>query len=113
MDLVDFTYASADLALWSVLEPTLGVVNASLPVFRPVLARIFNSSKFDWARTSAGSRRAQGTGEGSDRSKQTPLWRDKLQSNSEGSKHFKRLPDAYPLDTINLVDDNHSRDGGV
>jgi hypothetical protein len=113
MDLVDFTYASADLAVWSVLEPTLGVVNASLPVLRPIIARIFSSPAFDWARSVSSSRRTQGTGEGSDRSKQTPLWRDKRQSNSEGSKHFKRIPDAYPLDTINLVGPGQSRDEEV
>ena len=44
VDLVDFTYSSIGLSRWSFLEPSLGVVNACLPVTRPALEEIFGSS---------------------------------------------------------------------
>lgn len=41
LDLVDFTYSSAMLTVWSVLEPTLGIVNACLPLIRPATDKLF------------------------------------------------------------------------
>lgn len=37
---MDGTFSSTPLALWRVFEPTLGVVNACLPVMRLALQRI-------------------------------------------------------------------------
>ncbi|KAF2194318.1 hypothetical protein K469DRAFT_437352, partial [Zopfia rhizophila CBS 207.26] len=37
MDLHDFSYTYADLGMWSIVEPLLGVVNACLPVMRPLI----------------------------------------------------------------------------
>ncbi|MCJ1311548.1 hypothetical protein MMC25_005221 [Agyrium rufum] len=36
----DFTFDLAYLAIWSDLEPTLGIISSSLPVLRPVLTRL-------------------------------------------------------------------------
>lgn len=41
LDLVDFTYSSAMLCVWSVLEPTLGIVNACLPLVRPATDKLY------------------------------------------------------------------------
>lgn len=48
LDLTDVTSSCAPLALWTVLEPTLGVVNACLPVMRPALQKIFGSDAILW-----------------------------------------------------------------
>ncbi|KAF2008746.1 hypothetical protein BU24DRAFT_321242, partial [Aaosphaeria arxii CBS 175.79] len=40
LDLTDFTYACINLSIWAILEPTLGIVNACLPVFRPIASSV-------------------------------------------------------------------------
>lgn len=48
LDLQDFIYSSADLTSWSLLEPTLGVVNACLPVLKPVFQQLAQSRLRTW-----------------------------------------------------------------
>jgi hypothetical protein len=43
MDLHDFHYTYADLGMWSIVEPQLGIVNACMPVMQPFLRRIAKS----------------------------------------------------------------------
>lgn len=43
LDLTDFMYSSANLFSWSMLEPTLGIVNACLPVMQPVFQKLVES----------------------------------------------------------------------
>ena len=47
-DLTDLTYGATLGACWSVLEPTLGVVNACLPTMRPSLRKVFNKEVLAW-----------------------------------------------------------------
>ncbi|KAI1134209.1 hypothetical protein F5Y05DRAFT_422792 [Hypoxylon sp. FL0543] len=42
-DMTDATYTTTGVALYSILEPTLGVVNACLPTIKPALIRISKS----------------------------------------------------------------------
>jgi hypothetical protein len=113
MDIADFSYAATDLAIWSFLEPSLGIVNASLPVLRPVGSRILNSSALEWARSSLrSSKSTAGTGKERASSGWTRSKSGKSQSDS-----FQRLEDPtdrmYPLDTINLVGEEDRRAFGV
>ena len=48
LDLHDFIYSGADLTSWSLLEPTLGVVNACLPVLKPVFQQLAPSRLRTW-----------------------------------------------------------------
>ncbi len=54
-DLKDLTYTDAPGACWSTLEPTLGVVNACLPIMRPVLRKLFHSGIFSWSTKASSS----------------------------------------------------------
>lgn len=49
-DLADMTFTVTEAAYWSVLEPTLGVVNACLPVMRPALRKLFHKDMFTWSK---------------------------------------------------------------
>jgi hypothetical protein len=99
LNLADFWYSSAGLANWSVLEPTLGIVNACLPVLRPVAQKILGSKVFAWK---------SGSGEGSAQA-------ISRRSFSYGVKRGEKCTDdgesrlssgaerqLYPLDTISV-----------
>ncbi|KAI1759310.1 hypothetical protein GGR53DRAFT_513984 [Hypoxylon sp. FL1150] len=49
-DLSDATYSVPSSTILTVLEPTLGIVNASLPVIKPALDRIFHLRVFEWTK---------------------------------------------------------------
>ena len=42
-DLADMTYNVTPGAIYSVLEPTLGVVNACLPTIKPAITELFGA----------------------------------------------------------------------
>lgn len=77
----DFSYTYRYLAIWSLVEPQLGVINACLLLMRPVLQRVLKS-----------------------RSKESfvPVSGQKCTD----TRHFKRMSDTedalYPLDTDTL-----------
>ena len=106
MNLDDFSYSAVDLGVWSILEPTLGIVNASLPVLHPVGSNIFESSAYAWARTSFRSllspRSTQGETDNIASGRSWPRSPKRTDRDS-----FRRLADPtdrlYPLDTINSV----------
>lgn len=52
-DLNDLTYTVTPGAIYSVLEPTLGIVNACLPTMKPAIKRVFHTKAFDQSSTSA------------------------------------------------------------
>lgn len=114
MDINDFTYAAADLAVWSFLEPSLGIINASLPVLRPVGLRIYNSSAIEWAKSSLRTTRSAGPSSNGQKSRN--VWTRSRSKNSHVDS-FRRLEDPtdrmYPLDTINLVGTEDRRGSGV
>lgn len=57
MDLTNFTYGAAALARWSVLEPTLGIVNACLPLMRPVIQKFHKANILSWIKCTKGARK--------------------------------------------------------
>jgi hypothetical protein len=96
MDLLDISYSGAALARWSVLEHTLGVVNAGLPVMRPVLQKLLGSSRFDWTKASRGSRiNAEAESE------RLPGPATGASSSHPETKHFHRL-DSYSLNEVHI-----------
>ena len=48
-DLSDITYAGPSLGYWTVLEPTLGIVNCCLPIMQPSMNTTLRSRAFTWA----------------------------------------------------------------
>ena len=93
MDLHDFSYTYVDLGMWSIVEPQLGVVNACLPVMRPVLDRLTKS--YSSQRVIPSSWR----GNSSEPSTPTPVMVD----NKNLYKFASPVDKLYPLDTVNLV----------
>ncbi|KAI5927096.1 hypothetical protein F4810DRAFT_652294 [Camillea tinctor] len=47
-DLNDFTYTVTPGAIYSVIEPTLGVVNACLPTIKPAIKKVFGPGALAW-----------------------------------------------------------------
>ena len=91
LDYTDFSYSVVPDGVYSVLEPCLGVVNASLPVLQPVVQKLSHSRIFSLRRTTGVS------------STSTP--RKKRIGNSWSAsgeetkpKRFHRLEDAAGLD---------------
>ncbi|MCJ1477963.1 hypothetical protein MMC13_006638 [Lambiella insularis] len=89
----DPTLTGATIAEWSILEPTIGIINSCFPVMRPVLRKLFPFSTWAEKITSkyGSGRRSRASVSG----KHSPF----LSNNSSaGKKHFQRLEnDMYPL----------------
>lgn len=96
LNFLDITYSITPMALWTGLEPTLGVINACLPVIQPVVQTVLNSSLF--SRSASGSRS----------SKTSKLWslsnsskarrRKDLSGGGGDEGTFHRVDDpSYPL----------------
>lgn len=51
-DLDDSTYTGTSTTIYTILEPTIGVVNACLPTTLPALRKLFKNSRFSWAQKS-------------------------------------------------------------
>lgn len=84
----DLTYNIAPLAMWTNLEPILGVFNACLPVVRPVFRKLCRSN------LSTGSTQSRGG------IKYNPSWvgslaKTRIRNNPPGSHQFDDL--SYPL----------------
>ena len=94
LDLLDLSYTAVDDAIWSILEPCLGIVNACLPVLQPALAKVFSSKAFAWTRRSTRMSTAKDTWPGSSKARV-------LHSNDADPKGF------YPIsDDDYLLKDN-------
>ncbi|KAI1866346.1 uncharacterized protein JN550_007734 [Neoarthrinium moseri] len=100
-DLTDMTYTVTPGAIYSVLEPTLGVVNACLPVIRPSLQRIFGKGTLNWTKKDP---------DGSDASQTFGSRQRHTLTGGKDAKHgdFVRLADDISLSNIRAAP-NHPR----
>ena len=101
LDLEDFAYSSAMLTVWSVLEPTLGIVSACIPLLRPAIERVFRPGRFSWfklstEKTESGHQLLRGCIRPS-----LPL------SNPNVGKFASVYHRSYSLDDMNMVDSGH------
>ena len=92
----DPTISGATIAQWSILEPTIAIVNSCFPTIRPVLHKYFPSlalTKRFTSKTSSGSR-----------STHSPLSTKTSPSSTVGAKkQFQRLEDdLYPLQEVHV-----------
>ncbi|KAI2637748.1 hypothetical protein GGS26DRAFT_544993 [Hypomontagnella submonticulosa] len=92
-DLNDLTYTAGPGALYSNLEPTLGVVNACLPTIKPAINRIFGAGAMKWTKKKSN---------GTDSSNTVAENESNLLSSVKGARHgdFIRLEDNIPLTSV-------------
>lgn len=94
-DLTDLTYTETPGAIYSVLEPTLGVVNACLPTIKPAINKLLGPDALNWSRHDPESKGS---------SNKTPL--QKRNRKHGGSikgnitRDFERLDDEFPLSDV-------------
>lgn len=89
----DITYSAVLNRTCSALEPTLGVINACLPILQPVVSKCCGSTMFSWSR----SRLSVGTSSRRLKAKGTPC----EPSGGPQSGRFHRMPaDLYPLTDV-------------
>ncbi|KAF2679344.1 hypothetical protein K458DRAFT_422378 [Lentithecium fluviatile CBS 122367] len=43
LDFSNFSYTAAEVEIWSILEPYLGIINACIPVMQPAVRRMFRA----------------------------------------------------------------------
>ena len=85
-NLADLSYTSVGGIYWSILEPSLGIVNACLPTMQPVLRLLFKKISTSWNRS------AVSTVDGKRTVASTHV------SVEADRKHFHRLRDSqYPM----------------
>jgi hypothetical protein len=105
MNLHDFSYTYADLGMWSIVEAQLGVMNACLPVMRPVIDRLIKSrvsqrvTPLNWRSVC------------SEPSIPIPV----MVENSDLQRFASPVDKLYPLDTVHLVrvSDHSAADSAV
>ncbi|KUI69419.1 hypothetical protein VM1G_04922 [Cytospora mali] len=59
-NLSDMTYTVTPGAIYSILEPTLGVVNACLPTIKPAINKMFGPGTLNWSRRDSVSKNMSG-----------------------------------------------------
>ncbi|RDL41292.1 uncharacterized protein BP5553_01271 [Venustampulla echinocandica] len=116
LDYSDVSYNIVWDTMWTVLEPTLGVINACLPMLQPVASKASNSQLFSYARSGKSTK-------GSGSTKQ--LWTASsstrgVRSDHSKAKNFVRIPgDGYSLTDLcttqndisgTTIDGEHERD---
>ena len=76
------------MGLWTLLEPTLGIFNACLPVIQPVLHKLSASKLFSWTHDTAQN----------GLTKASEQFVGGKSTDFSGNKKFQRLEDhTYPL----------------
>ncbi|KAF2970765.1 hypothetical protein GQX73_g2805 [Xylaria multiplex] len=96
-DLTDSTYTGSGVAAYSILEPTLGVVNACLPLTRPALKKLLENSSSGWAGKSL---RYYG-------SSSTEANVTSTNGNPDHQHQFRRLEDNIPLTDVRPTNSQH------
>ena len=108
LNLADFTYATAPIGIWSQLEPALGVVNASLPILRPIFKEISKSRVFRWiVSVTKGVVSKNQDGNSAPGRKNILSLRKSANRHDKFEKPANTMDRLYPLDTTNAVDDKH------
>ncbi|KAI0518555.1 hypothetical protein F5B22DRAFT_599651 [Xylaria bambusicola] len=88
-DLTDPTYTGTGITVYSILEPTLGVVNACLPTMRPALGVIFKNGPFSLGQLTFHSTR-----------------RSSKASKTRDSHQFEQIKDDMALHNIHVASDH-------
>ena len=89
----DLSYDAVLDSVTSALEPTLGVVNACLPILQPVASKLSDGTMLAWSKL----RSSGGTSRGGLGSQETPF----EPSVKPKSRSFLRIPgDLYPLTDV-------------
>lgn len=92
-DLTDMTYTVTPGAIYSVLEPTPGVVNACLPTIKPAINRLLGVNTINWSKNTSRSGSKPGIRSSRDRKE--------LQAMKKNRGHdFVQLEDHIPLTSI-------------
>ena len=90
--LVDMSYTSVGSDYWSILEPSLGIVNACLPTMQPVLRLLFKNKFTSWNRSAASKADQRNLAHNNRTVASTHV------SVNADRKHFHRLRDSqYPM----------------
>ncbi|KAI1075918.1 hypothetical protein F5B20DRAFT_558382 [Whalleya microplaca] len=104
-DLTDATYTTTGVAVYSILEPTLGVVNACLPTIKPAIRRLFVNVPLSSAHKSPRSTVQSVSVRTARDRKRLPLDDDAY------GVDFVRHEDNIPLTTINTRRVSHDHQG--
>jgi hypothetical protein len=90
-DLTDLTYTETPGAIYSILEPTLGVVNACLPTIKPAMKKIL---ELDTPNSSQHDSETKGL------SNQNLCRKYGAEAKGNSMQDFDRLEDEFPLDCV-------------
>lgn len=99
-DMDDITYYASDVALYSVLEPTLGVINICLPTIRPAILAIAgkNPRKGHSVREQSSGKDASWNTRSKDSGAASR--RNRLRGNDLELTDLDRADDQFPLTTL-------------
>lgn len=89
-DLADMTYTVTPGAIYSILEPTLGVVNACLPTIKPAINKMVGASTWNWTTRGYSSNNKKASSAAS-KDRKIP---------SAVNREFVRLDDDIPLTSV-------------
>ena len=90
----DVTYDNVTDDITTALEPTLGVINACLPVLQPVLSKLSGTTSLVWSKW-----RASGAGTSHERLRNKGTTSERIDDLEP--RKFHRLPaDIYPLTDV-------------
>ena len=97
----DITYYAADVSIYSVLEPTLGVINICLPVIRPAMLAIAGKNPRKGHSVTGHPSGKDASWNSRDKDSGLASRRARLQGNGDELQltEFDRADDEFPLTT--------------